>query len=459
MSSGSVRSESSAPERRMPSVSAAPMEPMRLSATVPTATEMTMPGTAAPGAPSAMAASGAINASGRPVSSQWAAVFAASSHVRERPDKAYCSSVPSCASSRKRSSRARSEASKAAAQITPPAIGFRTGSSGLTPSGKSVVTMAKKASGWTSWLRLRKASLRSRASARRAAKSGGTAGALATTVAARSLTPSPACLTGPLMARDSAKCQLHPPQRLGRGHRQLVMHRRQRDASRLQVLIDERADERLALGIEMGGGLVQQPKRYAHQRGSRESRPAFLSGRKCPDGTIGPMLSPHAIERLVQLLRLEPASNADPVVEVLAGGQLRLQRWLMPQVGELGVEGVHVLADVLPAPGDLSTLRVRESAGRAQQSRLARAVRPRELQALPRPHPKAPPPQHVMIAAPEMHVLPLETEIGHDPHFEPGGAEPPRQRVNPEDRAPAGRLPSTPTSASGSHCGRASGPP
>ena len=77
ISSGSVRSDSSAPERRIPSVSAAPIEPIRLSATVPTATEAMIPGMAAPGAPSATPASGAISASGSPVSSQCAAVFAA----------------------------------------------------------------------------------------------------------------------------------------------------------------------------------------------------------------------------------------------------------------------------------------------------------------------------------------------------------------------------------------------
>src|SRR6185312_4405423 len=93
--SGSVSSDSSAPERFMPSVSAAPIEPIRLRATLPTATDATIPATAAAGAPSDSAASGAMSASGRPVSSQCAALLANMSAVSDWPDSAYCSSVPS----------------------------------------------------------------------------------------------------------------------------------------------------------------------------------------------------------------------------------------------------------------------------------------------------------------------------------------------------------------------------
>ena len=53
-----------------PSVSAAPVEPIRLNATLPTATAATIPGTAAAGTPSESPASGAMSANGNPVKSQ-----------------------------------------------------------------------------------------------------------------------------------------------------------------------------------------------------------------------------------------------------------------------------------------------------------------------------------------------------------------------------------------------------
>src|SRR5882672_3916230 len=80
---GSVSSDSSAPLRLIPSVRAAPIEPMRLNATLPTATEATIPGTAAVETPSDNAASGAISASGNPVNNQCAAVFANISQVSD----------------------------------------------------------------------------------------------------------------------------------------------------------------------------------------------------------------------------------------------------------------------------------------------------------------------------------------------------------------------------------------
>src|SRR6185437_4620926 len=131
--------------------------------------------------------------------------------------------------------------------------------------------------------------------------------------------------------------------------------------------------------------------------------------------TVRPSVPTDALQRLVELLLLDPASDADPIEEVLAGSQLRLQRRLMAQVGELRVERMQILADILPAPRDLSSLRVRETTGRAQERRLARTVGAGELETLPSPDLKPYPAQHMMVAAPKVHVLALETEIGHDP--------------------------------------------
>src|SRR5882724_3321430 len=144
---GSVNKDSSAPLRFTPRVNAAPIDPIKLNATLPIATETTMPLSAATGTPSDSAASGAITASGSPVSSQCATVLANSSHVNDWPDNTCCSSVPSCASSRNRNSSASREDNKAATHNTPGATSRSRDNSGEMPSGNNVVTMAKNASG------------------------------------------------------------------------------------------------------------------------------------------------------------------------------------------------------------------------------------------------------------------------------------------------------------------------
>src|SRR3954469_19342549 len=81
--SGRVNGDSKAPLRLTPRVNAAPTEPIKLNATLPIATDATIPPTAATGTPSDNAARGAIRASGRPVRSQCATVLANSTHVND----------------------------------------------------------------------------------------------------------------------------------------------------------------------------------------------------------------------------------------------------------------------------------------------------------------------------------------------------------------------------------------
>src|ERR1700730_12618220 len=145
--SGSVNSDNNAPLRFTPRVNAAPIDPIKLNATLPIATDTTIPLSAAAGTPSDSPASGAITASGSPVSSQCATVLANSSHVNDCPDRTCCSSVPSCASSRNRNSSASREDNKAATHNTPGATSRRRDNSGEIPRGNSVVTMAKNANG------------------------------------------------------------------------------------------------------------------------------------------------------------------------------------------------------------------------------------------------------------------------------------------------------------------------
>src|SRR5579864_1361433 len=269
---GKVRSASNTPLRRIPSVSAAPIEPMRLSATVPTATQITIPGTEAAGAPSESAASGAMSARGAPVSSQWVTVFASMSQVSGCPERLYCSRVPSWASSRNRNSSARSDASNAATHSTPRATSRNRESSGETARGNSVVTMAKNASGCTSCPRLRKASFRSRNSTRRAASSieAGAGGPRPS---------SPARAAGfPLTAVRLLNRKLQPPHPLARD-RQLLMSRREHQAAACQLLLDEGAHQLLAGGVEIRRRLIEQPQRDQGERQSRKRHATLLPGR------------------------------------------------------------------------------------------------------------------------------------------------------------------------------------
>src|SRR5579863_5551636 len=339
---GKVRSASNTPLRRIPSVSAAPIEPMRLSATVPTATQITMPGTEAPGAPS-----GAMSARGAPVRSQWVTVFASMSQVRGCPERLYCSRVPSWASSRKRNSSARSDASNAATHSTPGATSRSRESSGETARGNSVVTMAKNASGCTSCPRLRKASFRSRNSTRRAASSI-EAGAGGPRPA------SPASAAGsPVTAVTLLNCQLQPLHPLARD-RQILVSRREHQAAAGQLLLDEGAHQLLAGGIEIGRRFIEQPQRHQRQRQSRKGHAPFLPGRERTNRPVAPGARAHPLQRPLEEGMGQASPHAEPVAQVLERAQVRLQRRLVPDIHESGVEGGEVLAHIASVPEDPS---------------------------------------------------------------------------------------------------------
>ena len=147
--------------------------------------------------------------------------------------------------------------------------------------------------------------------------------------------------------------------------------------------------------------------------GARERHPALLArATACvPDGRA--IRRAHSLQRAVELRRASSASDTDPVAQVLARGQVRLQRRLVTDVGQLRRGRRQVLADVCPRQSS-ALLRVHEPASSAQQPRLARAVRPGDLQALPAPTAKLHAAQHMAIAAPQVQVLALEAELGHD---------------------------------------------
>ncbi len=96
IASGSTSSDSSAPPRRTPSVSPAPIAPIRLSDDAAQQQRHADARHRRGGAPRLIAASGPASASGRPVSSQCVAVLASSSAVNDCPDNAILlqSSIP-----------------------------------------------------------------------------------------------------------------------------------------------------------------------------------------------------------------------------------------------------------------------------------------------------------------------------------------------------------------------------
>jgi hypothetical protein len=160
------------------------------------------------------------------------------------------------------------------------------------------------------------------------------------------------------------------------------MDRGDRQAAAGQLLGDEAADQTLPFRIEIGRGLIEQPQRHDAQRQACERDAAPLSGRERAHQTVGKGFRAHAKQRLGQQRRADAPTVSDPVMQILARGQIGLQRWLVTQVSQRSLEAAQIAPHVGPAPADLAFFRVYQTGQRAQQARLAGTVHPGHLQTL-----------------------------------------------------------------------------
>src|SRR5690606_35856671 len=105
---------------------------------------------------------GAIRVRGKPLIHQCTSALPSAMAYRDSPDASHCSSEPSSTSALYKASNDNSVASKAATQMTPPAILLKNFVSGSTASGNNAATITKNISGLSHSPALRAASSKSR---------------------------------------------------------------------------------------------------------------------------------------------------------------------------------------------------------------------------------------------------------------------------------------------------------
>ncbi len=150
------------------------------------------------------------------------------------------------------------------------------------------------------------------------------------------------------------------------------------DAAVAEIVLHDRGEGRLRRGVERGRRLVEQPERPAGDEQAGERDAALLSGGERAGRKVDHMREADARQRAAaRLARTIAAERARPEGEVLARGQRAFQRVRVAEVMGLLADGpLGVAAFEREAPG----LQGKKAAERAQQARLAGAVRARHDQ-------------------------------------------------------------------------------
>src|SRR5882762_5336046 len=314
---GSTSSESNAPPPRRPSVSAAPIAPIRLRTGVPSAKDSARTPRSSGGKANCSAKTGEIRTRGRPDVTQWANTFAATVIPRGVAPSSICSSVPSAWSEANIRCRASIEASSAATQMTPGAIVRRSAGSGPTPRGKRLTTMTKKSN------TVRTSELRR---------------------AGRDLRPV-------VRGVDDGSA----PGNLLRDHAAHAIH---------------------GCCVERRKRFIEHPQRHLlAQREPRQRHPPSLPARQ---HACEQMLATGETEPAQCLADLSGAGahagKRARDLKVLGRGQVFLDRIGVPDVDELAAEFLLQPADIFTAPTNFAAGRFEQAACDAQEARLAGTV-------------------------------------------------------------------------------------
>ena len=160
--SGSTNKATSNPLPRTPSVSAAPIAPIRLNAGVPSNKASTKTNNASLGNAYCKPMIGASNTTGKPQTIQCAKILAKTNNANGCGASSICSRLPSAKSAANNRVSEIMPANNAATHSTPGAILLSTAGSGPIPNGNKLDTIRKKNSVVATSERLRKASRRSR---------------------------------------------------------------------------------------------------------------------------------------------------------------------------------------------------------------------------------------------------------------------------------------------------------
>ena len=111
------------------------------------------------------------------------------------------------------------------------------------------------------------------------------------------------------------------------------------------------------------------------------------------------------VEGGIDFGRRDGAADANGVLQIFAGRQVALERRLVPEISELGVEFIAALARRCAAPEHLPFLGIEQSGDSADQGGLASAVLPRKQYAFAGAALETHAAQHMTIATPQVDAV------------------------------------------------------
>src|SRR5579863_3782077 len=126
------------------------------------------------------------------------------------------------------------------------------------------------------------------------------------------------------------------------------MDRRHDDPATSELLADQLADQLLPLSIKVSCRLIQEPQRYREQQKSGHCDPPPLPGRERSHQTLAPGAGTDTLQGRIEIAAREAPARADPIPEVLACAQVRLERGLVTEVGELCMKPREITAHIRP---------------------------------------------------------------------------------------------------------------
>lgn len=188
-------------------------------------------------------------------------------------------------------------------------------------------------------------------------------------------------------------------------NRRRLMGGHQYGASPVKVSADERGYQGDTCAVEIRKRFIEYPQRRLGQHDSRHGKPSSLPCRVERSRLIRRGHKPDTRQRVVNFGSLEPPPQPDFEGEVFARSQFRFKSVAVGEVTQVCPVGIAVRSDRSAAPGHTPLLRRQEPGEHAQQSRLSRAIRARDMNAIAGGGLDGNSADHLAVAAPDMDIV------------------------------------------------------
>ncbi len=157
-----------------------------------------------------------------------------------------------------------------------------------------------------------------------------------------------------------------------------------------------------AVAIQVRVRLIEDPQRCAGEHHPREREATSLAGRQRRGELVAGMRDAEVRERRFDFAGAQRPPQSRLEGEVLVRGEFGLQAVAVGEITERRAPGVAVGIGVAPVAGHLSLLRPQQSRDHPQERRLAGAVRPQHVDALPGRSLERDAREHPPLAAPDL---------------------------------------------------------